>query len=253
MKRYIVMFTVLITLFFLGLLIYDFSDEIDKSVSNYTWYKIENEEMTELSFNNNKIKYVYSETKEVYDDYDSCDNFKYNSGIRLIKASCLDKRSNIYFTDINDDYIVISIDGKEKTFYKTKDKALEADFMFTNKVDKDEFEKILDINYNDFYLINEKELKTLYDNKTFKLAIINKDSNLKNALNLKHLSKKILKEDIKVILIEDIEDLESLNKHMSFFPKNIEDFNKEEIDIFEVKNKKTKIIEVINIQNYSDI
>ena len=58
MKQNIIMIIILVALFFFGLLIYDFSDNLDNSVINHEWYALDNEQMTVLSFEDNKFAII---------------------------------------------------------------------------------------------------------------------------------------------------------------------------------------------------
>lgn len=123
MKQNIIMVVILITLFFFGLLIYDFSDALDDEIVSHDWYLMQEEQMTIMSFKNNQFSYYYEATKKPVTLYDSCLTYRFNRSINVIKLNCSVKGNKLYIVAVNDETLMITVEGEEKTFYATKEAA----------------------------------------------------------------------------------------------------------------------------------
>ena len=71
MKQNIIMIIVLVILFLFGLVIYDFSDELDKSISDLDWYKVEGSRVSVLNFENQKFSYFNKEDGKQLEPFSS--------------------------------------------------------------------------------------------------------------------------------------------------------------------------------------
>ncbi|MDD4795992.1 MAG: hypothetical protein PHG03_05520, partial [Bacilli bacterium] len=149
MKQNIIMIILLVALFIFGLLIYDFSDELNPSITDHDWYSIE-DEMTVISFKDRKFSYFYASTGEAVSLYELCINYRFNKSINVIKLNCNLRQNKLYITKTTDEELILTIDGEEKTFYASEVLAKEAKFMESNKLSKSEFNDLMNIDLNKY-------------------------------------------------------------------------------------------------------
>ncbi|MFA6777238.1 MAG: hypothetical protein WCR80_02135, partial [Bacilli bacterium] len=188
MKQNIIMITLLIALFIFGLLIYDFSDELDSSITEHDWYSVYEDEMTIISFKDQKFSYFYASTGEAVSIYELCLNYRFNKSINVIKLNCNIRQNKLYITKITEEELILTIDGEEKTFYASENLANEAKFMETNNLSQEEFNDLMNIDLNKYTLTSSDDINLLYKSKETKLiAFVSDTKTIKNALNLRAL------------------------------------------------------------------
>ncbi len=258
MKQNIIMIVILIALFFFGLLIYDFSDELDHTVTSHDWYSLEEEEMTVISFKDRKFSYFYASTGEKVSLYDLCITYRFNRSINVIKLNCNVKGNKLYITEISEDELILTIDGKEKTFYKNEELAEEANFKEKNNLSEEDFNKLMDIDLNKFTTTKVEEIISLHKSKNVKLlAFVNEDKTIRNALNLKALYN-LSANSNKSLLVLDFEKLTNIEfnqlvKLNNKIPKDISEFNKDIISIYIVGNKNFELTTDIEVTTFNEV
>ena len=258
MKQNIIMIIILVALFFFGLLIYDFSDELDKSVTAHDWYALENDEMTVISFKDYKFSYYYSATGEKVSLYDLCITYRYNRSINVIKLKCNIKGNKLYVSKVTDDELNLTIDGEEKKFYATEDKAKEAAFIKNNNLSNEEFSELMTIDLNKFTITTANDIVNLYKSKDVKLiAFASENKTIQNALNLKalynlaaHSNKSLLVINYNKIESSELNKLLKLNNRI---PKSTAEFNENMISLYVVGNKKFELITDIEVSAFSEV
>lgn len=252
------MIIILVALFFFGLLIYDFSDNLDNSVINHEWYALDNEQMTVLSFEDNKFAYYLKENNEKITDYQNCSDFKYNRSINVIKLKCDVKVNKLYVSEINEDELILTIEGKEKIFYASEQLVAEAEFRKENNLTKKEFADLMNIDLSIFTMSNVSEITKLYKNKETKLiAFVSENNTIQNALNLKALDN-FANNSTKPLLVINYQKIEkselsNLVKYNNKLPKKVENFKEDKISLYLVGNKKFELFKDIEVNNYNDL
>lgn len=258
MKQNIIMIIILVALFFFGLLIYDFSDELDNSVTSHDWYLLENGEMTALSLKDQQFSYFYVSTGKKVSLYDLCITYRFNRSINVIKLNCNMRGNKLYISSITDDELKLTIDGEEKTFYSTEEKAKEASFREKNNLSKEDFADLMNIDLNKFTITTVNDILELHKSKNVKLlAFVNDDKTIKNALNLRTLYN-ISANSNKSLLIINYDELTSvelaklvkLNKNL---PQDVKEFNNDKISIYIVGNKSFELTTDLDINTFSEV
>lgn len=252
------MIVILVALFFFGLLIYDFSDELDNSVTVHDWYALEDDEMTVISFKDRKFSYFYEATGKKVSLYDLCVTYRFNRSINVIKLNCNVKGNKLYVSEITENELILTIDGKEKTFYATKDLANEAAFMAKNNLSKEEFKDLMIIDLNKFTITTADDVVSLYKSKNVKLvAFVNEEQTIKNALNLRALYNLAANSNKSLLVIDysklSAVELAKLIKINDKIPENISDFNKNIIPIYIVGNKSFELTTDISVNAFSEV
>lgn len=257
MKQNIIMIILLVALFIFGLLIYDFSDELDPSITDHDWYSIE-DEMTVISFKDRKFSYFYAANEKPVSLYELCINYRFNKSINVIKLNCNLRQNKLYITKTTDEELILTIDGEEKTFYASEVLAKEAKFMESNKLSKSEFNDLMNIDLNKYTITTFADINTLYKSKETKLiAFVSDTKTIKNALNLRALynltnnsSKPVLVIDYNTLKDVELVKLAKLNKEI---PTNINDFNQNNIPIYIIGNKSFKLATDIDVSAFSEV
>lgn len=249
MKKKVFLVIILIILFVFGILIYDFSDEMDSVLTNNKWYLSNNNEVHVLSLKNNQFLYT-KEDGSYTNEYKKCTTFQYNSNISMIKLKCHDTSKKIYISNYDDNKLVLNEDGEEKTFYSSKELALVEKFKQDNNLSDKEYDKLLSINFKDDLFISYKKLMSLYKNKkSFYIGFVSNKISYENVYNYQVLNKLINNSSKKFYLIDYTELTEDeLNKLTKLF-----NYKEDEIDIYDVKKKKIKIKLKIDINNKEEI
>lgn len=253
MKQNIIMIIILVMLFFFGLLIYDFSDELDVVLSDNNWYKLEEKELTVLSFKDREFSYYYKSTEKPFGAFEPCTTFRYNRSINIIKLNCNIKENKLFIASVDDSKLTITINGIEKTFYVSEEEALKADFIETNNLNEDEFVDLMDTSLSNFKKISVEELIELRNGKDKKLiAFVTKVKTIQNALNLKALNNLNVNTNIDIHVVDidlftedDTKDLEKINL-------DIAKLDEATISIFNIGNKKTETFTNIVINTYNE-
>ena len=258
MKQNMIMIVILVALFFFGILIYDFSDELDQDIVSHDWFRVEKTQMTVITFKDGRFSYYYEETNKPVTLYELCLAYRFNRSINVIKLNCAIKGNKLYISSFDEEELVMTIEGSEKTFYATSEAALAADFRLENDLSPTEFEDLMTIDLSEYSVTNLDEINTLYKGVNPKLvAIVNQSDKIKNALNLKALANLANKsgETILILVLEDLanSELTKLNKLNSGFPTDIKGFNLNTIPVYRVGNKKFSLVTMIDVNTYSEI
>jgi len=257
MKQNIIMIVILIALFFFGLLIYDFSDELDDTIVRHDWYRLEEQKMTIISFKDGKFSYYYEENNLPVTLYELCLTYRFNRSINVIKLNCSVKGNKLYISEFDAEKLIITIDGEEKMFYHSSVAATEANFILNNEMTRSEFEELMNFDLTRYSLVTIDEVNALYKTKGVKfVAIVNQGQTINNALNLLALynyTNKINK-DIQVLVIEDLSnnELGKLNKLNSSIASDLKDYDFDKIPLFGVGDKKFELVTNINVKTYSE-
>src|SRR5574344_1762892 len=109
MKQNIIMVIILIALFFFGLLIYDFSDQLSSDVTKHDWYLYQNNDLTVMSFKKNKFVYYKVSSGKSIKGYESCSTYTYNKSINVVKLNCSATGNKIYMASYDDDTLKLTI------------------------------------------------------------------------------------------------------------------------------------------------
>ena len=258
MKKNIMMIVILIALFFFGVLIYDFSDELTEEIANNEWYTVQETGLTVVSFKNNKFSYLLAATNKPLAGYEKCKNYRFNNSINVVKLNCSTKAHKLYITSSDDEKLVISIDGDEKTFYNSKEAALVAAFQVENNLTAEELNKLLSVDLSKFTGTTVSAVNTLYKGKTTKLvAFVSGGAGLKNALNLNGLET-LADNSIHELVVLNSEklttaELKKLNKLNKSIPTKPEELSSNTIMVYAVGKKKCKLIATIDVNSLSEI
>lgn len=251
MKKKIFLGLILVLLFVFGILIYDFSDEMDSLLTGHKWYLEDNNELYVLSLKNNNFSYV-KENGDTLSEYNTCKTYHYNSNVSMLKLRCNNETKKMYISSYDDKKLVLNEDGEEKVFYSSKELALIEEFKSNNHLTDKEYNKLISINFNDGLIIDYKKFNELYKNKKlFYLGIITNNVNYENVYNYQVLNNLISNSTKKIYLINidklNSEELTKINRLINI------DNGEENLNIYEIKNKKIKCKLTINALNKSDI
>ena len=147
MKNKLFLFIILIVLFVFGILIYDFSDEIDSKLTSGKWYIDNNNQINILSLKGNKFKYTNEDGKEI-SEYSNCNTYQYNSNVSMIKFKCNGVSKKIYISNYDDNSLVLTENGEERKFYASKELALIENFKIVNNLSDNDYNRLLSIMKN---------------------------------------------------------------------------------------------------------
>jgi len=251
MKKKLFLIIVLILLFVFGVLIYDFSDEMDVLLTGHKWYLDNNDEIYVLSLKNNKFTYVKEDGNKI-SEYQSCETYHYNSNVSMIKLNCDASNKKIYIVSYDNKKLVLNYDGEEKTFYSSKEIALIENFKQENNLTDSEYDKLLSIDFNDDLLINYKKLLELYKGKTtVYVGIITYNINYENVYNYQVLNN-LINNSSKDFYLINVDKLSESEKIKLDKLTKISDYNNK-IYVYEVNNKKVKLKVEIDALNEKDL
>ncbi len=244
MKKNITLIFILLFFFIFGLFIYDFSDDLDKEISNNTWYKIEGENLTKVTFEKDKINYL-NEDDTYIEEFKTCKEFKYNKSINVLKLDCKIRDNKIYLTSFKDNKLTLKISGIDKTFYKTKEEAVKYNFILSNNLNEEEFAELMEISLYDLNIISKEDLNEMYKSKeTYLVSFLSGDLTVQTALNLKGLYNylKTTTEKLNFIIINDLneKDYKDLDKLLNL--SEIEKTVDKKIPMYKIGNKKSEYI-----------
>ncbi len=257
MKKKVFLFIVLIVLFVFGILIYDFSDELDEKLVKNIWYIEENNNIYILRFKDNKLK-LTSENGTESEDYKDCTTFQYNKNVSMLKLKCNNESKKIFIKSYDEQKLTINEDGIDKKFYSSKELALIENFKEENNLSDSDYNNLISINFNDDLFIDYKTFLSLLKGKSkVYIGIISNNISYENAYNYQALNNLIKNSSKKFYLlnINDLNDndLSKLNKET-----NIINYDNK-LYIYEVGNKALKnkvIIESVSkndLDNYKNI
>lgn len=248
MKQNIIMIGILIALFVFGLLIYDFSDELDKKITNHKWYLYENNTVDVMSFTNNEFSYYNLDSKKTLNDYRDCVTYRYNKSIKVIKLNCSILGNKIYIESFNDETLKITVEGKEKILYSTKEKALIESFKEKHNLTEEEYQKLVNVDFNKYNYLMVDEIISLYKGKTIKkIALINTNVTYLNALSFQKLDEYLKSNEVSFLNVDNLteEEATKLSNISELFSKQPKDYIKSEINIYEIGKKQIKLIDTM--------
>lgn len=168
------------------------------------------------------------------------------------------KGNKLYISSLTEEELKLTIDGKDKTFYATKEAANEAAFREKNNLSKEEFSDLMNIDLNKFTITTADDIVSLHKSKNVKLvAFVNEDNTIKNALNLRALYN-LSANSNKALLIIDYNkmtsvELAKLVKLNNTLPEDIKDFKKNIIPIYIVGNKSFELATDLEISTFSEV
>lgn len=249
MKKNIILISLLILLFVFGLLIYDFSDNLDKEITNKNWFLVEDNDLYEMSFKDNNFVYLKNNKKIV--DFEDCKNYHFNNSTNVVKLGCNNKKA--YIASFNENTLTMTIDNKESTYYSSEDLAYEENFKKQNELTDDEYKSLVAIDLSEYSSISMKELNSIYKGKkNVNIALVNETINYNNVFNMNVLTTMIKKSEQKyqLLFIDKLNEtnLEKLNSYTKQ-----KEYNSNEILIYEVGNKKFKLKEKIKITDKEEM
>ena len=249
MKKNIILISLLILLFVFGLLIYDFSDNLDKEITNKNWFLVEDNDLYEISFKDNNFVYLKNNKKIV--DFEDCKNYHFNNSTNVVKLGCNNKKA--YIASFNENTLTMTIDNKESTYYSSEDLAYEENFKKQNELTDDEYKSLVAIDLSEYSSISMKEVNSIYKGKkNVNIALVNETINYNNVFNMNVLTTMIKKSEQKyqLLFIDKLNEtnLEKLNSYTK-----LKEYNSNEILIYEVGNKKFKLKEKIKITDKEEM
>lgn len=248
MKKGLFFILILAMLFIGAIVIYDFSDIPSEGLAGHDWYLIENSDVYVLNLANNKFSFKNVSNNE--ERYENCNTYKYNNSSNVIKLDCSIKNNKLYIATYDDNKLVVTINGEEKTLYKTEELAYEHKFIDDNNLSEQEYNELYKISFDEKYFINVKEFLSIYKGKSKKkVVLVSNNYNYKNILDYVKLSKEI-NDDYKLIAIDSLSDadLSDLFKKIG-----ITDYDNSLVTVYLVGKKTTDISEVIDIKNIKEV
>lgn len=250
MKKNIIVVILLMGLFVFGLLIYNFSDEVDKILSNNEWYLVENGNANVMSFRNNKFYYKDFNNGKSIDLYKDCKNYLYNSNINVIKLDCSIDDNKIYINNISNDILNITINNENKILYSSLDSAYVTDFKTNNNLSDKEYNELININLDEYSFISVSDIIKKYNSKSYGyVAFVNTDISYANIYNYKELDKLLVNKDIKLLNtnILTTNNKKKLNNISKKYFNSKEDFIKDEIIIYKIGKKSVNVDKILDI------
>lgn len=249
MKKNIILISLLILLFVFGLLIYDFSDNLNKEIINKDWFLADNNDLYEISFKDNNFVYLKNNKKIV--DFEDCKNYHFNNSTNVVKLGCSNKKA--YIASFDENTLTMTIDNKENTYYSSKDLAYEENFKKQNELTDDEYKSLIAIDLSEYSSITMKELNSIYKGKKkVYIALVKETINYNNAFNMNVLTAMIKNSTQKyqLLFIDKLNEtnLEKLNSYTKQ-----KEYNDNEILVYEVGNKKFKLKEKIKITSKEEM
>lgn len=248
MKKTFVFILLLMVLFMGAILIYDFSDIPSDLLAGHEWYLIENNEVYVLKLDDNK--FIFKNLDSNKDRYENCNTFKYNNSSNIIKLDCNIKNNKIYIATYDDEKLVATLNGEERTFYSTKDLAYEYDFILRNDLTLDSYNELFNLNFNDEYFINVNEFLKLYKKKSNKkVVLVTSKLDYKNILDYVKLSH-VINDNYKLINIDSLSDNDrsKLYKYIG-----ITEYDYEKVIVYNVSKKNVSIGEVFDLNSVNEL
>ena len=251
MKNMLFLFIVLIVLFVFGILIYDFSDEVDEVLLKNKWYLDSNNEIYVLSFKDNKFELVTEDGKEVV-EYKNCNSYQFNKNVSMLKLKCDKESKKIFIKEYDDKKLVLNENNTDKYFYSSKELALIENFKEVNDLSDSDYNSLISINFNNDLFINYKTFQSLLKSKNkVYVGIISNDVNYENVYNYQVLNNLINNSTKRFYLlkINDLSEneLTKLNKYTK-----VENYD-DKLYVYEVNNKGVKSKVVIDTINKNDL
>ena len=173
MKRNLILTGILGLLFMGGVFIYDFSDAMDEKLTGHKWYIVENNKTYVMSFKDNNFAYTDINGK-VIDEYKDCEMYHYNSNTNVVKLSCNIDKNKLYIATYDDDKLVLTINGREKSYFSTEDLAVIDNFKASNHLSEAEYANLMNIKFDEKLYVSASKVKNLIKSK--KLSFIFSES-----------------------------------------------------------------------------
>ena len=183
MKRNLILTGILGLLFMGGVFIYDFSDAMDEKLTGHKWYIVENNKTYVMSFKDNNFAYTDINGK-VIDEYKDCEMYHYNSNTNVVKLSCNIDKNKLYIATYDDDKLVLTINGREKSYFSTEDLAVIDNFKESNHLSEAEYANLMNIKFDEKLYVSASKVKNLIkstDNSY--LVFIDSNINTNNAFS----------------------------------------------------------------------
>lgn len=250
MKRNIILVGILGLLFMGGVFIYDFSDTMDEKLTNHKWYIVENNKTYVMSFKDNQFAYTDINGK-VIDEYKDCDIYHYNSNTNVVKLSCNIEKNKLYIATYDDEKLVLTINGSEKSYFSTEELATIDNFKSSNKLSEAEYANLMNIKFDEKLYTSVSKVKNLIksSNSSY-LVFIDTNINTNNAFSYAKLKEYLDNSKKTYHLIElaalDKDEIETLSKKF-----NISEVTNGNIYVYLVGNKKINLNKVITNENES--
>jgi hypothetical protein len=258
MKQNIIMVIILIALFIFGLLIYDFSDELDSKITSHNWYIYENKEMDVMSFKNNEFSYTNADTKKSVVAFESCVTYRYNKSINVIKLNCSILGNKIYIKSYDDEHLILTINNEEITLYKSRELAEAAKFKNDNNLTDSEYNILMNKDLTKYKSVTTDEIVKLNKSKDINyVAFINGNLNYDDTFNYEALDSIINKNSDKIIYVyntKDINesDISKLHQVSDLFTLKLSDYVSNNIKIYRITKKSIIFLDEINVTNYAE-
>lgn len=248
MKKGVVFILMLLILFLGALLIYDFSDIPDDTLTSHDWYLLENNEFYVLNLKDNKFS--FKNLNNDSDKYKKCHTYKYNNSSNVIKLDCNIKGNKFYIATYDENKLVVTFNGDEKVLFSSQELALENKFILDNNISYEKYNSLLNVEIDDNFYIDYNEFLKYYKSKNKKnIGFVTDDINYKNVLNYNRL-KEIIDESYLLINLNKLSE----NELKDIYKKiGINIYNFDLVSIYEIGNKKVKLINTIDIKNINDL
>ena len=251
MKKKLFIAGILIVLFIFGILIYDFSDDIDPLLLDNTWYINNNKEIYTLSLKNNKFSLV-NENNELVSEYKNCTSYQYNSNVSMIKLKCDGLSKKIYISEYDKEKLVLNENGVDRNYYSNKEIALIEKFKEVNELSDNDYNNLISINFNEDLFIGYKVFNSLLKSKDkVYVGLISNNINYENVYNYQVLNNLITNSTKKFYLLSidklNQEELDKLNKQTKV--NNYED----KIYVYEVSKKGINNKVIIDTTSKNDL
>lgn len=248
MKKGVVLVLILSVLFMGAILIYDFSDIPDEMLAGHEWYLVDNNEVYVLKLDDNKFSFKNKNSDE--DRYQNCNTFKYNNSSNIIKLDCNIKNNKIYIATYDENKLVVTLNGEERTLYSSEELALEYKFIEDNNLSEEKYNELFNLKFDDKYFINVDEFVKLYNKKNrVNVVLVTSKLNYRNILDYVKLSKS-LDDSYKLINIDSLSDndIKKLYKYVG-----ITEFDYDLVTVYDVYKKNVNVKEVIDVKSYSEV
>lgn len=248
MKKGVVLVLILSVLFMGAILIYDFSDIPDEMLAGHEWYLVDNNEVYVLKLEDNKFSFKNKNSEE--DRYQNCNTFKYNNSSNIIKLDCSIKNNKIYIATYDENKLVVTLNGEERTLYSSEELALEYKFIENNNLSEEKYNELFNLKFDDKYFINVDQFVKIYNGKSrVNVVLVTSKLNYKNILDYVKLSKEI-DSGYKLINIDSLSDsdIKKLYKYVG-----ITEFDYDLVTIYDVYKKDVSIKEIIDVKSYKEI
>ena len=148
----------------------------------------------------------------------------------------------------------MQINGVEKTYYSSKEEANKFEFIKNNGLTKEEYDKLVDIDFTKYSSIIPAEFDTLLNSKeTNYVAVVNSNVNYANISNYVALDKFIseAKKNVLLLNVSNItkEDAKNLHSKSDYFSADVSEYITNEINVYMIGNKKIKFVTKLDFKD----